>query len=76
MALNLTKVIQDLRTEELRLSAAIAALEDLIRKRAEAPPTTRRGRKFMGAEERRRVGTRMREYWAGRKKKSATASAP
>jgi len=55
--------IRSLRKYLAQLNFVIAELE---RMRITSPPS-RRGRKSMGAEERGRVSTRMRQYWAGRR---------
>ena len=63
-----TKIIRELYEEKARLERAIAALEEM-----EALGSTlqsvrkRRGRKSMGAEERREVSERMKRYWASRR---------
>lgn len=53
-----------LRAEAQKLLDAAANLEALDTGRTSG----RRGRKFMGAEERQLVSLRMRRYWASRRK--------
>jgi hypothetical protein len=67
--MNLQSTIRDLRDERERLSKAIAELERL--QQGEHFSRPRRGRKFMGAEERKRVAERMRRYWANRRTKAS-----
>jgi len=66
--MDLSKTIAELYEEKARLDRVIASLEQL---RENPFPVTiapsRRGRKFMSADERREVSERMRKYWAGRK---------
>jgi hypothetical protein len=62
-------LIERLRAEKAIVERAIVAIERLGG--CEEDPSEgprRRGRKSMGAEERRKVGERMRRYWAKRKK--------
>jgi hypothetical protein len=81
MPLDLSKTIDALRAEVLRVNAAIAALQAVENERVEIPNVrNRRGRKSMSAEERHQVSARMRAYWNGRKNRkpaltrSATSS--
>ena len=60
-------MIRELYAEKQKLDRTIAALEAM---ESDAPPVKRRGRKFMGEEERQRVSERMRRYWAKRHKAS------
>jgi hypothetical protein len=77
--MDLKKTILDLYAEKEKLERVIASLEELQRA-AEANPalpgaSRRRGRKSMGAQERRDVSQRMKKYWADRRgesKKKAT----
>jgi hypothetical protein len=69
--LDLTKTIQSLRADRDRIVEAITTLE-LLQQRpvvhgAASRKTGRRGRRTMGANERRQVSERMKRYWAGRK---------
>ena len=68
--MDLTEIIRTLYAEKAKVENSIAALEALH-------PThevglgqrtaRRRGRKFMGEEERQQVSERMKKYWAGRR---------
>jgi hypothetical protein len=67
------KILQFLYAQKEKLEQAIAALEDLQRARSlSLPPSPsrgkRRGRKSMGAAERKAVSMRMKKYWANRRK--------
>jgi len=78
--MNLTKTIDDLYAEKVRLERVIASLEDLQRtasaNRVLAPGRSkRRGRKSMGAEERQEVSDRMKRYWANRRGKQRKKTA-
>ena len=56
---------RDLHREKERLDRVIASLEELEGAvTVAAPEKKRRGRKFMGAEERLRVSARMKLLWA------------
>ena len=75
--MDLLKTIQELYEERKRLDGAIAALESVLEADADSPnghPSSRRGRKSMGSEERLEVSERMRKYWAARRKKAALAA--
>ena len=70
--MDLYKAIQDLYAEKDKLERVIASLEDLQRAAGGSLPSApigerRRGRKSMGAEERRDVSARMKKYWEGRR---------
>jgi hypothetical protein len=71
--LDLEKAIQELRSEKERLERVIASLEELQRSAGVIPAPNerirRRGRKFMGPQERQEVSQRMKKYWAARRKK-------
>ena len=71
--MDLNRMIVDLRTELHRVETAIAQLEALNGNGNISLLRPRRGRKFMGAEERREVSERMKRYWAsqGRSKGAA-----
>ena len=72
MPIDLRKVLKDLYTQRERLEHVITSLEALQQGSAAGLPRekkTNRGRKSMGAEERREVSDRMRKYWAARRKK-------
>jgi hypothetical protein len=66
--MDLQKTIQALRDEKAKLDRVIASLEELAVERAVTAPTSRRGRKSMGAEERAEVSARMKRYWDHRRK--------
>jgi hypothetical protein len=68
---DLYKAIRELVEERKRIDRIIASLEAMLAKgtlpgqgKAPATPAKRRGRKSMGAEERRLVSERMSRYWA------------
>ena len=61
-------MIKLLRAHKDQIDRAIAQLESLNSPDGIHLPK-RRGRKFMGPEERKEVAERMRRYWAGRRKK-------
>ena len=73
--MNIEELIRQLYTQKEKLIRAIALLEELAVSRhgtaAMAAPSERRGRKSMGAEERREVSQRMKKYWAARRKEAA-----
>jgi hypothetical protein len=75
MAIELRKMLQDLYQEKERIERAIASLESLLNHRDATPPLfmQKRGRKSMGAAERREVSERMKKYWADRRKKERRA---
>ena len=78
--MDLYKAIRDLYAEKERLERVIASLEELQRKGATAPesskPGKRRGRKSMSAGERKEVSERMKKYWASRRRKSGRSPNP
>ena len=57
-------LIEDLKAEKAKLERVITELEAL---QAETPFPKRRGRKFMGGDERHEVSERMKRYWANRR---------
>jgi hypothetical protein len=67
---DLESILRDLRSQRDTLAAAIAKLESLSTPEGLIAPFTRsrRGRKSMGAEERREVSARIKRYWAKRRK--------
>lgn len=65
--MNIREHILALRREVAQIDTVIAALERLAT--TEFPGRSNRGRKSMGAEERKEVSARMKRYWASRKKK-------
>ncbi|PWU05261.1 MAG: hypothetical protein C5B51_15035 [Terriglobia bacterium] len=64
--MDLGKTIRLLIAERDRLIKTIASLEQLQAGEPAAVSQKRRGRKFMGARERREVSERMMRYWAKR----------
>ena len=67
------EILRFLYAQKAKLEQAIAGLEDLQRGRSlSLPPSLssgkRRGRKSMGAKERKEVSKRIRKYWANRRK--------
>lgn len=71
---NLYKAIDQLRAAKIELDFLITRLEAFATASqpstwtvALLPPKERRGRKFMGEEERRQVSERMRRYWNNRR---------
>jgi hypothetical protein len=64
---NTSHIITQLRAERDKLDRAITALEQLG---SEASPTNgRRTRRHMSAEARGKIGEKMRQRWAERKRK-------
>ncbi|MCU0228520.1 MAG: hypothetical protein MUF01_12865 [Bryobacterales bacterium] len=64
------EVLAHLVAERKRIDEMIQVLETLQREQDEGSAKStigRRGRKSMGAEERKRVSERMRRYWAERR---------
>jgi len=66
--MDLTKIIDELRREKGEIDKVIALLEELEEGRNPSPVRSPKGRKSMGAEERREVSARMKKYWAGRRR--------
>ena len=64
--MDLHRVIRNLHEELNKLNEVIAALEEFERT-GNLPAPKRRGRKSMGAEERRQVSERMKLYWDQRR---------
>jgi hypothetical protein len=66
--MNLVKIIKELSREKEQLDRVIASLEALqAATEMRAVIRSRRGRKSMGAEERREVSARMKRYWAAKR---------
>ena len=63
--MSIPDILQYLYSERDKTAAAIATLERLQNGTITGK---RRGRKFMGAEERKDVSRRMKAYWASRRK--------
>jgi hypothetical protein len=69
--MDLMKMIQSLYRERELIERAIAGLGELRSISQDLPASLsgkRRGRKSMGAEERKQVSARMKKYWAMRRK--------
>jgi hypothetical protein len=63
-------MIRSLHAEKEKLERVIAALEELQQHSRPLPfgsSSKRRGRKSMGAGERKEVSQRMKKYWANRR---------
>lgn len=73
MSSNIQRALELLLAERARIDAAIASLERLATSPAAALDSRRRGRKSMGAAERRQVSERMRKYWSDRRATAAGA---
>jgi hypothetical protein len=69
--MDLNETISQLRAERAQLEAVIAELEAFNTGNGHSPE--RRGRKSMGAAERREVSARMKKYWASRRKERGAA---
>jgi hypothetical protein len=71
MAMDLTVVLDRLKTEKEALERAIAEIERVVGSRSDTAELLkarkRRGRKSMGKEERGQVSLRMKAYWAQRR---------
>lgn len=65
--MDLFKAIRELREERKRLDRIIAFLEKGLAEEKKKPAPKRRGRKSMGAEERKIVSERMKKYWEQRR---------
>lgn len=72
--MDVDKLIAELNAEIERIKATVACLEQLRGSSSVATNGSRRGRKSMGAEERRDVSERMRKYWANRRRASRSSS--
>src|SRR5690242_16511152 len=68
-AMDLSHILDQLHAERQRLVLLIVNMEALLDGH---PPAARkrRGRKFMGPEERKQVGERIKPYWAKRRKQT------
>jgi len=66
--MDVREALQQLYAEKKRLEDVIASLELLVKnsESESVAPRSRRGRKSMGPEERRKVSERMKKYWADR----------
>lgn len=71
--MDLTEIIKTLYVEKAKVENSIAALEALHSAQAAEPePLRRRGRKYMGAEERQQVSERMKRYWGSRREQRSS----
>lgn len=66
--MDLNKAIRELHDELAKLNQVIASLEQ-FESTGTLPSPPRRGRKSMDEQERKVVSERMKQYWAGRRKK-------
>jgi hypothetical protein len=73
--MDLYKTITELRARRDQLQRIISQLEELRTDTSGSLGVKRRGRKFMGAEERAEVSRRMKQYWATRAKKTKERTA-
>ena len=66
--MNIAETLRELNAEKERILRVIETLEALCAEgQSTLKPASKRGRKFMPAEERRQVSERMRKYWATRR---------
>ena len=72
--MNLRETIRALYAERDRIQRTIAAIEALRDSDGHIQSPGRRGRKSMGASERREVSARMKKYWAKRRKQRERAA--
>ena len=74
--MDLTEIIRSLYVEKAKVEDSIAALEALGSAHSTgSQPSRRRGRKFMGAEERLQVSERMKRYWDSRRQQQTSLQA-
>jgi len=75
--MDIHRILKDLNEERRRLERIIESLEVVVKTGGGyIKPPSRRGRKFMDAEDRLEVSERMKRYWAGkREEKKAKAAA-
>jgi len=74
--MDLTEIIRSLYVEKAKVEDSIAALEALGSAQRPAPERVgRRGRKYMGAQERQQVSERMKRYWDGRRQQQGVLPA-
>jgi hypothetical protein len=66
-AMDFYEAIRQLHLEKERLDKAIATLEALQRGEEADDSVSRRGRRNMPSEERKKVSERMKRYWASRR---------
>ena len=70
------KTLRELYEEKRRLDLVIASLEARLQLMQRKSARSRRGRKGMSDEERKRVSLRMVKYWEDRKAQAAKAEPP
>lgn len=68
---NTSQIITQLRTERDKLDRAIQALEQLGSSNGSGSGNRRKRRRHMSAEARAKIGEKMRQRWAERKKKKS-----
>jgi hypothetical protein len=76
--MDMLAILQELRSQREKLVKTIAAMESLRQSDgtpSSSVPAKRRGRKFMGEEERERVSKRMHKYWESQHKTATGAGA-
>ena len=74
--MDIENAIKNLCAERDRINRLIGILEEFQRTGVWSGTPKRRGRKFMGAEDRKEVSERMRRYWANRRAEKATSASP
>jgi hypothetical protein len=73
--MEISHIIHDLTEELDRVNRIIALLEEMEGDNKESPfLASRRGRKSMGAPERREVSERMKRYWAERRRQRVASA--
>ena len=76
--MTIPQMIRALEEERVMIDRAVQTLRRLQTTRDNreplADPPAGRGRKFMGPSERLQVSTRMRRYWAERRKQKASTA--
>jgi hypothetical protein len=70
--MNYDQVLRTLYAEKEKLDRVIASLEKLQSDPFDSAAPQKQGRKSMGEEERREVSTRMKRFWAERRKPHPT----
>ncbi len=76
--MDVLKILQELRAQREKLVQTIAQMEAFVHANGSSLPSVpakRRGRKFMGSEERQEVSKRMHRYWESRRKTASGAGA-
>jgi hypothetical protein len=75
--MDLSTILRDLKAQREKLVETIATMEAIMHADGTSlsnVPAKRRGRKFMGEEERREVSKRMHRYWESRHKATTGAN--